>query len=83
MQKLNDINEVLHYLNDGEIITSNGKDQYIQKNRKIYYYNNGNHYSLDLKDFKDLYKHNVFYLYEETILVDDKKDEEYYRYYHK
>lgn len=83
MQKLNDINETMSYLNDGDIVTSNGKDQFVRKDNKICHYNNGNHYNLDIKDFMELYRKTNFYLYEEPFLVDEKKDEEYYRYYKK
>ena len=83
MQKLNDIKEAVSYLKEGDIITSNGKNQFVLKNEKIATYNNGSHYSLDLKDFIELYRNTVFYLYEEPIEIDEKKDEEYYRYYKK
>ena len=83
MQKLNDIKEVISYLKDGDIVTSNGKDQFILRNNKINHYSNGNHYGLDIKDFSELYKNNTFYLYEEAVQIDEKKDEEYYRYYKK
>ena len=83
MQKINGIRETIAYLNEGEIVTSNGKDQFIEKNKRIYRYSNGTNFSLDIKDFSELYKNNDFYLYEETLEIDDKKDEEYYRYYKK
>ena len=83
MQKLNDIKETVSYLNEGEIVTSNGKDQFIMKNKKIYRYCDGSNFSLGIKDFIELYKNIDFYLYEEAIEIDDKKDEEYYRYYKK
>lgn len=83
MQKLNDINEALSYLREGDIITSTGKDQFVLKNDKVYAYNQGNHYGLEVKDFIDLYRKTVFYLYEDSIEIDQDKDEAYYRYYKK
>lgn len=83
MQKLNDINEALSYLREGDIITSTGKDQFVLKNDKVYTYNQGNHYGLEVKDFIDLYRKTVFYLYEDSIEIDQDKDEAYYRYYKK
>ena len=83
MQKLNDIKETVAYLKEGEIVTSNGKDQFVMKNKKIYRYYDGTHFGLDLSDFVNLYKNNNFYLYEEALEVDEQKDEEYYRYYKK
>lgn len=83
MQKLDDIKEVVSYLKQGDIVTLNGKDQFVLKGNKINHYKDGSHYGLDLKDFADLYKSNTFYLYEEPVEIDEKKDEEYYRYYKK
>lgn len=83
MQRLNDIKEVLSYLGEGEIVTSNGKDQFVMKNKIIYRYSDGSHYGLNINDFSDLYRNSNFYLYEEPIEIDEKKDEEYYRYYKK
>lgn len=83
MQKLNDIKETISYLNEGEIVTSNGKDQFVMKNKKVYRYCDGTSFSLSIKDFSELYKNTDFYLYEEALEIDDKKDEEYYRYYKK
>lgn len=83
MQRLKDINEAVSYLNEGDIVTSDGKNQFIMNNKKVYNYSDGNHYGLDLKDFVELYRNTNFYLYEEPFTIDEKKDEEYYRYYKK
>lgn len=83
MQKLNDIKEAVSYLSEGEIITTNGKDQFILRNKKIYRYSDGNHFGLDPKDFIELYRNSNFYLYEESVEIDESKDEAYYRYYKK
>lgn len=84
MEKLNSLNEVLLALKDGEILTSNKVDRYILKNKKIYVYNNGTSFVLSLEDFKDLYEKKTFYLFkEEGALIDNDKDEAYYRYYRK
>ena len=56
MEKLSNIKEVVSYLQEGELVTSNGKDQFIMKNKKIYHYGDGSHYGLDLEDFVELYK---------------------------
>ena len=83
MQRLADINESLNYLKQGDILTCNGKDQFVLKNKKVYRYDSGTHFGLDIKTFVELYRNSVFYLYEEAVEIDDKKDEEYYRYYKK
>ena len=83
MQKLNDITEAIDYLREGDIITGNGKDLFILKNDKVYRYNEGTHYGMSIKDFMELYNKNTFYLYEESVEIDEDKDEAYYRYYRK
>ncbi|MBQ1566318.1 MAG: hypothetical protein IIZ80_00335 [Erysipelotrichaceae bacterium] len=83
MQKLNDITEAIGYLREGDIITGNGKDLFILKNDKVYRYNEGTHYGMSIKDFMELYNKNTFYLYEESVEIDEDKDEAYYRYYRK
>ena len=83
MQKLNDINETLTYLSDGDIVTTTGKDLFVMKNKKISRYFNNNRFVLELNDFVSLYKNTNFYLYEESIDIDESKDEAYYRYYKK
>ena len=83
MQRLKDINEAVSYLSEGDIITSNGKDQIIMKNKRVYLYDEGTHFGLDINDFIDLYRKSVLYLYEEPIEIDEEKDEAYYRYYKK
>ncbi|MBP5279438.1 MAG: hypothetical protein J6Z03_03060 [Erysipelotrichaceae bacterium] len=83
MQRLKDISEAIGYLRDGDIVTTDGKDQFILKNEKIYRYREGTRYGMDIKDFMELYNKNTFYLYEESVEIDESKDEAYYRYYRK
>ena len=83
MQKLNDINEAVSYLREGDIITGNGKDLFMMKNKRIYRYCEGTQFGLSIKDFMELYNKNTFYLYEESVEIDESKDEAYYRYYRK
>ncbi len=83
MELLRDMNEVLSCLQEGEVITSNGKDLFVLKGEKVWTYREGTRFSLSLKDFAELYKKNRFYLYEESVEIDETKDEAYYRYYRK
>ena len=83
MQKMKDIYEVLDYLKQGEILTINGKDQYIILKDKINCFKDGTRFVLNENDFIKLYNKNSFYLYEETVEIDVDKDEAYYRYYKK
>lgn len=83
MEKLNDINEAISYMRQGDIVTGNGKDIFIIKNDRVVRYSEGTQYSLKIDDFIDLYKKNNFYLYEDSVEIDEEKDEAYYRYYKK
>lgn len=83
MEKLENINEAIEYLKQGDIVSSNGKDQFVIKNKKVFRYDNGTSFSLSLNDFYELYKNNNFYLYEDSVYIDEEKDEAYYRYYKK
>ena len=83
MIKVNNIKEAVAYLREKEILTSNGKDQFILLDNKVYRYYDGNQFALPLKEFSELYKDTSFYLYEDVVTVDEEKDEAYYRYYKK
>ena len=83
MQKLRDINEAISYLEEGEILTENGTNRFVIRDDRVGCYDSGTRFSLDLKEFKKLYQKNSFYLYEETVQIDEDKDEAYYRYYRK
>ncbi|MDO4940789.1 MAG: hypothetical protein Q4E33_03755 [Erysipelotrichaceae bacterium] len=83
MEKLSGVAEALAYLKQGDIITSNGKDQFILRDKKICRYDNGSYFAVDINDFLDLYKSSNFFLYEDSVYIDEEKDEAYYRYYRK
>ena len=83
MEKLSNISEAIAYLKQGDIVSTNGKDQLVLKNKKVCRYDSGTYYSLELNDFLDLYKNATFYLYEDSKYIDEEKDEAYYRYYKK
>ena len=83
MQKLRDINEAMAYLKEGEILTENGTNRFVLRDDRISCYENGTRFSLELDEFRELYQKNSFYLYEETVQIDEDKDEAYYRYYRK
>ena len=83
MQRLRDISEALAYLKDGEILTENGTNRFLMREGRISCFDRGTRFSLNLGEFRELYQKNSFYLYEETVLIDETKDEAYYRYYRK
>ena len=53
------------------------------KNKKIRIKSQNSNYFLELEDFIKLYKNVVFYIYNNDTLIDENKDEEYYRFYKK
>ena len=83
MERISTIGDVLDYLRDGAIITKTGKDQYVLKGERVVCYSNGTRYSLELKDFYEMYKKTIFFIYEDSVEIDQDKDEAYYRYYKK
>ena len=80
---LKNMNEVLQSFYDGEILTTDGKDRFLMKDEKIFCYKDGTRFSLNIKDFSELYEKNRFLIYEESFEIDETKDEAYYRYYRK
>ncbi len=83
MLLLRNMNETLSALRNGDIATTDGNDQFILKDEKVWCYSRGNRFSLDIPDFVELYQKNRFFLYEEPAGIDESKDEAYYRYYKK
>lgn len=83
-EKIENINLATSYLKDREILTSSKKDKFVLRNNKVYRYFNGSCITLSLDDFKELYKESTFYVYEDdSVTIDNEKDEAYYRYYRK
>ena len=53
MQKLENISEAISYLKEGEILTENGRNRFVMKDERIFCYDNGTKFSLNLKEFKE------------------------------
>ena len=83
MEVLKNMNEVLSSLYDGDILTLDGKDRFLLKGEKIFCYKEGTRFSLSIEDFSQLYQKNRFHIFEESVEIDENKDEAYYRYYRK
>ena len=83
MRKMRDVSEAFLFLKEGDILTTDGKDQFILKQDRIYRYASGTRFSLPIEEFLQLYQKSSFFLYEETAEIDETKDEAYYRYYKK
>ncbi|MBO4358199.1 MAG: hypothetical protein IKX97_05725 [Erysipelotrichaceae bacterium] len=83
MEKIETVSEALLMMKDGYPVTLNNKDFFIFRNGRIHHYDSGTHFSLSEKDFVELYKKNSFFVMEETVQIDETKDEAYYRYYRK
>lgn len=84
MEKINSFDEVLLYLKDKAIITTDGKNMFYLKGGKVIHKFKGNFLSLKKEDFISLYSDEEFFLIEDnSVYIDDNKDEDYYRYYKK
>lgn len=84
MNDLLNINEAIDYLKQGFILKDNKKNEFLLKNKMIYYFNNGSLFKINIEDFLELFKESKFYIFEDNnIYIDDSKDEDYYRYYKK
>ena len=81
--RINNINEALELLIDGNILTSDGNNQIILNNKMIRFHSENMNILLSLEDFKELYKNTTFYIYDEENGIDVDKDEDYYRYFKK
>ena len=75
MEKINSFDEVLLYLKDKAIITTDGKNMFYLKDGKVIHKFKGNSLSLKKEDF--------FLIEDNSVYIDDNKDEDYYRYYKK
>lgn len=84
MKRCENFKEALRYLKEGEMLTSNGQDQFFLHASAVEYRNSGSFFRLKWEDFCDLYQNTAFWLYDdEENLIDTEKDEAYYRYYKK
>lgn len=84
MEKINTFEEVIYYLKQNVIVTSNGKDTFYYANNKITHKFSGSSYHIDLNTFVDLYKDKTFYLIEDnSTYIDEEKDKDYYEKYPK
>ena len=81
---INNIDEVIEYLNDGLVLINEKGMKFVKRKDNIQYFYNGSAFKLKIEDFKDLFKDDKFDIYEDNdVIIDDQKDEDYYRYYKK
>ena len=84
MEKINSFKEVIYYLKEGQLLSSDKKDVFVYRKEKVCRYFSGSCVKMDLDDFTDLYGEESFYLYRDSSAgIDEDKDEAYYRYYRK
>jgi len=84
MEKVETFELALDELKNGAKLTINGNDRFYQSNETITRVENGSKYRMNKDDFIALFNKNTFYYYEDnSIFIDDTKDEDYYRYYKK
>ena len=90
MQEIQNSEEVLLALRNGEILLTKSKNKvtfYAQKKEdSIIVRNENTNINVDLNLFKQLYLKQSFYVYEvesKDVFINEEKDEEYYRLWHK
>ena len=84
MEKIDSFEETLMYLKDKAVITSDGRNLFYLYNGYVVNKFNGSSVKMKKEDFIELYRDETFYLKEDnSIFIDDEKDEDYYRYYKK
>ena len=84
MEKIDSFEETLMYLKDKAVITSDGRNLFYLSNDYVVNKFNGSSVKMKKEDFIELYRDETFYLKEDnSIFIDDEKDEDYYRYYKK
>lgn len=84
MEKIDSFEETLMYLKDKAVITSDGRNLFYLSNGYVVNKFNGSSVKMKKEDFIELYRDKTFYLKEDnSIFIDDEKDEDYYRYYKK
>ena len=84
MEKIDSFEETLMYLKDKAVITSDGHNLFYLSNGYVVNKFNGSSVKMKKEDFIELYRDETFYLKEDnSIFIDDEKDEDYYRYYKK
>lgn len=84
MEKLEDIEQAIIYMKAGAILTTSRYDEFLMEKGKIRRRFDGSSVLMRLEDFIDLFQNLPFYvLKDDENEIDEKKDEEYYRYYKK
>ena len=84
MEKIDSFEETLMYLKDKAVITSDVRNLFYLSNGYVVNKFNGSSVKMKKEDFIELYREETFYLKEDnSIFIDDEKDEDYYRYYKK
>jgi hypothetical protein len=87
MDKINNFEQVTHYLKQDEIVCVLKPDKiyFALKGSRIHVKNDQAQYYLSWESFSELFSQAVFFLYErkEEALIEPSKDEEYYGWKHK
>ncbi len=79
MEKIDTFAQVVQYLKDREIVMLADRTAMFIKDGHIEVFAANSHYQLSYKDFADLYKNSVFYLYQPSYdEIDMEKDAAYY-----
>lgn len=87
MEKINDFESVLVSLKNNQVImiVSPISTNFSLRNNKIFVKTENAHYYLSFDEFKKLFEHSIFFLYEQKLTseIETQKDEEYYAWKHK
>ncbi len=79
MELISTFQEVIQYLNDGEIVLLKNHTSFYKEKGHIAIHGPNAHYKLSFNDFQELYKNENFFLYKpETDEINTEKDNEYY-----
>lgn len=84
MEDIFDVNQALEILKEKVVIKDNLKNKFVCRKNKIWVYSSNSSYSLNFKDFIELFKEHKFMIEDfDDSTIDTEKDKEYYNFKHK
>jgi len=87
MEKINDFESVINILKNYQVVEIGApvKTNFSIRNNKIFVKTNNAQYFISLEEFEALFKHSIFYYFEQTqsVEIETSKDDEYYAWKHK
>lgn len=87
MEKINDFESVITALKNYQVVEIGSpiKTNFSFRNNMIFVKTNNAQYYISLEEFEVLFKHSIFYYFEQTksVEIEISKDDEYYAWKHK